>query len=112
MFYFDLGKYVDSYDNPFFYWWIFCSVISSIYTYTWDVKMDWGLFNNNSGEYAFLRDEIVYDNTVSIILFYLSVKYRIFNIYLYIFLQLNAFLSDTDLLWYFSVKNLFYYIKY
>lgn len=39
-------------------------MISSIYTYTWDIKMDWGLFNKNSGEYTFLREEIVYDNTV------------------------------------------------
>jgi len=27
--------------------------------------MDWGLFSKNSGEYIFLREEIVYDNTVS-----------------------------------------------
>lgn len=57
----------NNYDNPFFYFWIFCSVISSVYTYTWDVKMDWGLFNTNSGEYSFLREEIVYDNTVSFV---------------------------------------------
>ncbi|KAE9535948.1 hypothetical protein AGLY_007849 [Aphis glycines] len=57
------NNYADSYDNPFFFFWVICSVISSIYTYTWDVKMDWGLFNNNSGEYTFLREEIVYDNT-------------------------------------------------
>lgn len=71
MFYFVLDNYADSYDNPFFYFWIFCSVISSIYTYTWDVKMDWGLFNKNSGEYTFLREEIVYDNTVSYFLIFL-----------------------------------------
>jgi TM2 domain-containing membrane protein YozV len=64
MFYFVLDHYSDNYDNPFFYFWIFCSVICSIYTYTWDVKMDWGLFNKNSEEYTFLREEIVYDNTV------------------------------------------------
>lgn len=61
---FTLGNYTDVYENPFLYIWIFCSLISSIYTYTWDVKMDWGLFNKNSGEYTFLREEIVYDNTV------------------------------------------------
>lgn len=64
-FFFVSGQYADGYDNPFLYTWIFCSVISSIYTYTWDVKMDWGLFSKNSGEYIFLREEIVYDNTVS-----------------------------------------------
>lgn len=45
-------------------------MISSIYTYTWDVKMDWGLFSKNSGEYTFLREEIVYDNTVISTYFY------------------------------------------
>lgn len=55
--------------------WILCSVISSVYTYTWDVKMDWGLFNKNSGEYTFLREEIVYDNTVSY--FYIYIFYII-----------------------------------
>ena len=35
--------------------------ISSVYTYTWDVKMDWGLFDSNaSKEYKCLREEIVY----------------------------------------------------
>lgn len=52
-----------------FYLWILCSVISTIYTYTWDVKMDWGLFSKSSGEYSFLREEIVYDNTVSFLNF-------------------------------------------
>lgn len=60
------GQHKD-FDNPMFYLWILCSVISTIYTYTWDVKMDWGLFSKNSGEYSFLREEIVYDNTVSIL---------------------------------------------
>lgn len=67
---FILDDYPDSYENPFFYAWILCSVVSSIYTYTWDVKMDWGLFNKHSGEYTFLREEIVYDNTVSTFFFF------------------------------------------
>ncbi len=35
---------------------------SSLYTYTWDIKMDWGLFDKNSGENKFLREEIVYSS--------------------------------------------------
>ncbi len=35
---------------------------SSLYTYAWDIKMDWGLFDKNSGENKFLREEIVYSS--------------------------------------------------
>uniref|UniRef100_A0A4W3GWW4 Xenotropic and polytropic retrovirus receptor 1b n=1 Tax=Callorhinchus milii TaxID=7868 RepID=A0A4W3GWW4_CALMI len=44
----------------FLYLWIVCLVISSCYTLTWDLKMDWGLFDKNAGENTFLREEIVY----------------------------------------------------
>jgi hypothetical protein len=49
---------------PFFYTWIVCSFISSIYAYIWDMKMDWGLFDSNAGDNRFLREEIVYSNVV------------------------------------------------
>jgi len=51
--------------NPYFYLWIVCSVISSVYAYAWDIKMDWGLFDTSAGENKFLREEIVYSNVVS-----------------------------------------------
>ncbi|XP_072934317.1 solute carrier family 53 member 1 isoform X1 [Epargyreus clarus] len=55
------GDYADPYDNPFLYAWFACQVISSIYTYTWDVKMDWGLFTVGPyAENSLLREEIVY----------------------------------------------------
>ncbi|XP_045540041.1 xenotropic and polytropic retrovirus receptor 1 [Papilio machaon] len=54
-------NYTDSYDNPFLYAWFVCQLVSSLYTYTWDVKMDWGLFScGPSAENKFLREEIVY----------------------------------------------------
>ncbi|CAK1594620.1 unnamed protein product [Parnassius mnemosyne] len=54
-------NYSDPYDNPFLYAWFACQMISSLYTYTWDVKMDWGLFScGPSAENKFLREEIVY----------------------------------------------------
>ncbi|XP_074654234.1 solute carrier family 53 member 1-like isoform X2 [Tubulanus polymorphus] len=46
--------------NAFFYLWIASCIVSSCYTYTWDIKMDWGLFDKNAGENRFLREEIVY----------------------------------------------------
>ena len=39
--------------------WMVSTVISSFYTLTWDLKMDWG-FLESGVENRFLRDEIVY----------------------------------------------------
>lgn len=51
-------------DNPYLYMWIISSIISSCYAYTWDIKMDWGLFDKSAGENQFLREEIVYSSTL------------------------------------------------
>lgn len=53
----------DKVHNPFFYVWIVCSVGSSLYAYTWDIKMDWGLLDRStatSAENRVLREDIVY----------------------------------------------------
>ncbi|XP_035220946.1 LOW QUALITY PROTEIN: xenotropic and polytropic retrovirus receptor 1-like [Stegodyphus dumicola] len=55
-------SYGYTWQNPFFYLWIVFGFISSIYTYIWDIKMDWGLFDANTGENPFLREEIVYSS--------------------------------------------------
>ncbi|KAF9975814.1 hypothetical protein BGZ73_000355 [Actinomortierella ambigua] len=72
------GKYSASLVNQFVYFsyrhyggvqlkamWIFCSFMTSTYTFAWDVYMDWGLFR--FGKYGggaagrpFLRQELVY----------------------------------------------------
>lgn len=52
-------------ETPFFYLWITASLISSCYAYTWDIKLDWGLFDAKAGDNRFLREEIVYPFTVS-----------------------------------------------
>ncbi|XP_019866102.1 xenotropic and polytropic retrovirus receptor 1 [Aethina tumida] len=52
-----------SVENPFFYLWITASLISSCYAYTWDIKLDWGLFDAKAGDNKFLREEIVYSST-------------------------------------------------
>uniref|UniRef100_V9I692 Xenotropic and polytropic retrovirus receptor 1 n=1 Tax=Apis cerana TaxID=7461 RepID=V9I692_APICE len=54
--------YVLSTENPYFYLWITASIMSSCFTYTWDIKLDWGLFDSNAGENKFLREEIVYSS--------------------------------------------------
>lgn len=59
-----LDDYTEPMDNPFLFLWIIASVISSCYAYTWDIKMDWGLFDKSAGENKFLREEIVYSSTV------------------------------------------------
>lgn len=53
-------------ENPYFYLWITASIMSSCFAYTWDIKLDWGLFDNNAGENKFLREEIVYSSPVSL----------------------------------------------
>jgi hypothetical protein len=60
-------EYEDSLDNPYLYLWVLASIVSSCYAYTWDIKMDWGLFDKSAGENKFLREETVYSSTVSIL---------------------------------------------
>ncbi|CAD7077330.1 unnamed protein product [Hermetia illucens] len=57
---FNAKYYDDTFDNPYTWLWIISSIVSSSYSYTWDIKMDWGLFDKNAGENRFLREEIVY----------------------------------------------------
>lgn len=47
-------------NNVFFYLWIVAAIVSSCYTLTWDLKMDWGILDSNAGDNRFLREEIVY----------------------------------------------------
>lgn len=59
------NNYEATFDNPFVWAWLASSVFASCYAYTWDIKMDWGLFDKNAGENTLLREEIVYSSTVS-----------------------------------------------
>ncbi|KJE90575.1 xenotropic and polytropic murine leukemia virus receptor xpr1 [Capsaspora owczarzaki ATCC 30864] len=43
--------------NAFRTIWVICASISAVYSYTWDIKMDWGLTER---KYKFLRKELVY----------------------------------------------------
>lgn len=61
-----IGSHLGNTNNPYFYLWIIASIISSIFAYTWDVKMDWGLFDLKSKDNKFLREETVYSSNVSI----------------------------------------------
>ncbi|XP_012279518.1 xenotropic and polytropic retrovirus receptor 1 isoform X3 [Orussus abietinus] len=55
-------NYEVSTENPYFYLWLMASIVSSCFAYTWDVKLDWGLFDAHIGENKFLREEIVYSS--------------------------------------------------
>uniref|UniRef100_A0A1Q3F8F7 Putative small molecule transporter n=1 Tax=Culex tarsalis TaxID=7177 RepID=A0A1Q3F8F7_CULTA len=57
---FHASEYEDAFDNPYLWLWLLSSIVSSCYAYTWDIKMDWGLFDKNAGENTCLREEIVY----------------------------------------------------
>lgn len=49
--------------DVFFVLWAASSVFSSLYAYTWDIKMDWGLMDAGAtAENPFLREEIVYSS--------------------------------------------------
>lgn len=58
------GDYHYFSENPYFYVYFVCATISSTYTYTWDIKMDWGLLDYRDSDYKFLREEIVYSSTM------------------------------------------------
>ena len=46
--------------SAFFYFYILSAITSSCYTYTWDIKMDWGFFSPAAGDNKYLREELVY----------------------------------------------------
>ena len=52
-----IGKYKN--EQKFVYLWIGFALISTIYSYSWDLKMDWGLLQNNRKN-RFLRDKLIY----------------------------------------------------
>lgn len=64
MYFIVVDDYKDS-PNPYFYLYLLSQFISTVYAYTWDIKMDWGLLDKSAGENKFLREEIVYSSTVS-----------------------------------------------
>lgn len=54
---------VGTYDHsPVFYFWVFAYLLSTTYTFVWDVRMDWGLFDPKPGPNPFLREELVYNH--------------------------------------------------
>lgn len=61
---FHAPNFSNTFENPYTYAWMVSQVISSCYALTWDLKMDWGLFDKNAGENTLLREEIVYSSSV------------------------------------------------
>lgn len=54
------GDAVSSAGSAFLYIWVVSAFASTCYTFVWDVRMDWGLFDKNAGDNRYLREEIVY----------------------------------------------------
>ncbi|CAF4186475.1 unnamed protein product [Rotaria sordida] len=82
------STYTNEISNPFFYAWILSQIVNSGVKFAWDLKMDWGFFDQHAGENWFLRDEIVYPRRlyyyfVIIINFFLRYSW-IIKVYLYI----------------------------
>lgn len=48
----------------YFLFWIFSALVSTCYTYVWDVRMDWGLMDPNHG---FLRARLLFKHLVSVV---------------------------------------------
>lgn len=57
-------EYQTRWENPWLWLWIISCIVNSIYSVTWDLKMDWGLLDSNAGENKFLREEVVYSAAV------------------------------------------------
>lgn len=50
-------------ERPLFYLWVLSALVSSCYSYAWDVKMDWGFFEWKASPSApLLREDMVYSS--------------------------------------------------
>lgn len=45
--------------SVYFYFWVFAAAINAIYSFIWDIRMDWGLFCRNA-KYKFLRNKLTF----------------------------------------------------
>ncbi|XP_011137539.1 xenotropic and polytropic retrovirus receptor 1 [Harpegnathos saltator] len=54
------ASYTSRWENGWLWSWLFSCLLNSIYSYTWDLKMDWGLLDKKAVENRFLREEMVY----------------------------------------------------
>ena len=79
-----LDDYEDQLENPYLYLWIAASILSSCYAYTWDIKMDWGLFDSSASENKILREETVYSSTVSIKITMNRIRTQFVGIYIFL----------------------------
>jgi len=51
--------------SVYFYLWFACCFISSCYTFSWDIKMDWGFLEASAPkENKYLREEIIYSEKI------------------------------------------------
>lgn len=88
---FHADKYDSAFDNPYTYAWMISQIISSFYALTWDLKMDWGLFDKNAGENTLLREEIVYSSAVSM----MHINFSIVRDLMFIFTSSRTIISPS-----------------
>ncbi|XP_067635198.1 solute carrier family 53 member 1-like [Eurosta solidaginis] len=86
------------FDNPFAWFFIISNVIQSVYCITWDMIMDFGVFQKFSGENIFLRDELLYPASFyyfAIIENFFCRIFWAFKLYIYQKNYLTVFHSNT-----------------
>ncbi|OQV11683.1 Xenotropic and polytropic retrovirus receptor 1 [Hypsibius exemplaris] len=49
--------------RPVFYLWVISAIISSCYSFWWDIRMDWGFLDRNAKSNRLLRDSLVYSSS-------------------------------------------------
>eukprot|EP00730_Choanoeca_flexa_P015009 TRINITY_DN6768_c0_g1_i1.p1 TRINITY_DN6768_c0_g1~~TRINITY_DN6768_c0_g1_i1.p1 ORF type:complete len:367 (+),score=55.80 TRINITY_DN6768_c0_g1_i1:165-1265(+) len=54
------GVALDEHDHHLQILWLYCVTINTLYSFFWDVLMDWGLARNPNAKYPLLRNEMLY----------------------------------------------------
>lgn len=54
------GVMLDDHDRQLQVLWLYTVTINTIYSFLWDVLMDWGLCMQSNSKYPFLRDKLLY----------------------------------------------------
>ena len=49
-------------ERPVFYIWIVSAIVSSCFSFWWDIRMDWGFSSGRARDHPLLRDSLVYSS--------------------------------------------------
>eukprot|EP00045_Choanoeca_perplexa_P001061 m.17850 g.17850 ORF g.17850 m.17850 type:complete len:376 (-) comp10705_c0_seq2:161-1288(-) len=56
------GVALDKHDQHLQILWLYCVTINTLYSFFWDVLMDWGLARNPTTKYPLLRNDLLFGN--------------------------------------------------